>query len=182
MNRQFASPRMFQQGIAGSLELFFWSWVKFQAVVRETTGFTVPVFQRVDQAGFSLPIDERVLEDTDTLMVFGLDNMTTEQVASPEEIEAVREFLKREGTCLVLCPHHDVGASVDLKERAIEYVHHGDPLVPRQQRFGLYARSLMGGLGIPIENRYGLHPASSPDTKWIAPLNIARDVDTRGSA
>jgi hypothetical protein len=138
------------------------------------------MFQRVDQAGFSLPIDERVLGDADTLMVFSLDNMVTQQEASTEEIEAVREFLKREGTCLILCPHHDVGASTDLKERAIEYAHHGDSLVPRQQRFGLYARSLMKGLEIPIENRYGLHPASSPGTNWIAPLNIAKDLDTRG--
>ena len=29
----------------------------------------------------------------------------------------------------------------------MEYAHHGDPLVPRQQRFGLYTRSLMKGLG-----------------------------------
>ncbi len=183
---RFADPMMFQQGIAGSLELFFWAWVRFQDVVRETTGYPVPVFQRVDQAGFPLPLDERVLGDADTLMVFGLDHRVTEQEASSEEIEAVREFLKREGTCLVIGPHHDVGASPDLKERAIEYAHHGDALVPRQQRFGLYTRSLMKGLGIPVENRYGLRPAlassapSSPGTNRVAPLNIARDLDTRG--
>src|SRR5580700_3669737 len=45
---RFADPRMFQQGIAGSLELFFWAWVRFQDVVKETTGYPVPVFQRVD--------------------------------------------------------------------------------------------------------------------------------------
>ena len=42
----------------------------------------------------------------------------------------------------------------------MEYAHHGDPLVPRQQRFGKYTRSLMKGLGVPVENRYGLRPAT----------------------
>ena len=150
------------------------------AVRRGATGHVVPVFQRIDQAGFTLPLDERVLADTDTLLVFGLDHMVTEQEAAPEEIEAVRQFLKREGTCLVLGPHHDVGVSDDLKERDMEYHHHGDALVPRQQRFGGYTRALMKGLGVPVENRYGLRPARDPGTKKLAPLVIARDLDTKG--
>src|SRR6185503_15863092 len=77
---QWSDPRRFQQGIAGSLELFFWAWVQFQALVEEVTGHVVPVFQRVDQAGFALPIDERVVDDADTLFLFGLDHMVTEQV------------------------------------------------------------------------------------------------------
>src|SRR5678816_539066 len=64
---QWADPNRFQQGIAGSLELFFWAWVQFQRLVGEVTGNVVPVFQRVDQAGFVLPLDQRVLADTDTL-------------------------------------------------------------------------------------------------------------------
>jgi len=177
---QFADSRMFLQGISGSLELFFWSWVPFQNLVREVTGYSVPVFQRVDQAGYFLPIDERILSDVDTLMIFGLDHMVTQQEASSAEIEAVRQFLKREDTCLFISPHHDVGSSSDLKERAMEYYHHGDPLVPRQQRFALYTRTLMEGLGIPIVNKYGLHPASVLETGKIAPLSIARDQDKRG--
>ncbi len=177
---RFADPEMFHQGIAGSLELFFWAWVRFQSVVAEVTGHVVPVFQRVDQAGFRLPLDERVLADADTLLVFGLDHVVSEQDASTEEIEAVREFLGREGTCLVLGPHHDVGASPDLSERAMEYAHHGDPLVPRQQRFARYTRSLVKGLGIPVENRHGLRPAVVAGTNRIAPLSVARDLDTRG--
>src|SRR3954452_11733117 len=119
---QWADPLRFQQGIAGSLELFFWAWVTFQRVVEEVTGHVVPMYQRVDQAGFTLPLDERVLADTDTLFVFGLDHMVTEQLPGPEELEAVREFLKREGTCLVIGPHHDVGHSPDMKERQLEYL------------------------------------------------------------
>jgi hypothetical protein len=177
---RFSDPGHFQQGIAGSLELFFWAWVRFQEVVEEVTGHPVPMFQRVDQAGFSLPLDERVLSDVDTLLVFGLDHDVTEQEASPAEIEAVRAFLKREGTCLVIGPHHNVGGCEDLDQRTMEYAHHGDALVPRQQRFGRYTRSLMRGLGIPVENRHGLRPAVRPGTNIIAPLSIARDLDTAG--
>ena len=177
---EWSDPLRFQQGIAGSLELFFWAWVRFQRVVTEVTGRVVPMFQRVDQAGFRLPLDERVLADVDTLLVFGLDHMITEQEADREEIEAVRHFLSREGTCLVVGPHHDVGASEDMKTRDMEAAHHGDALVPRQQRFGLYTRSLMKGLGIPVENRYGLRPAVVEGTNRIAPLNVARDLDQRG--
>ncbi|MGA7244231.1 MAG: hypothetical protein WBX19_13670 [Terracidiphilus sp.] len=173
------SEKMFLQGIAGTLELFHLSTLRFQQLVGEVTTQPVAVFQRIDQAGQRLPIDERVLADTDTMMVFGLDHMVTEQEASPEEIESMREFLKREGACLIIGPHHDVGVSPDLKERAMEYAHHGDPLVPRQQRFGKYTRSVMKGLGIPVENRYGLRPAVVQGTVQIAPLNASRDLDSR---
>ncbi|HEX8792291.1 MAG TPA: hypothetical protein VF765_15155 [Polyangiaceae bacterium] len=176
---QWADPTRFQQGIAGSLELFFWAWVRFQQVVEEVTGYVVPVFQRVDQAGFQLPIDERVLGDVDTLLLFGLDHVVTEQQASAAEVEAMRAFLRREGTCLVIGPHHDVGASPELEERNVEYAHHGDPLVPRQQRFGGYTRSLMKGLGIPVENQWGLRPAVV-DGGRAAPLSVVTDLDTAG--
>ena len=177
---QYADPLLFQQGIAGTLELFFIAWELFQSVVGETTGHVVPMFQRIDHAGHKWPLDERILNDTDTLLVFGLDHMVTEQEASPEEIEAVRAFLTREGTCLVLGPHHDVGVELDRDQRQKEYRHHGDALVPRQQRFGKYTRSLMKGLGVPVENRYGLRPAVVPGTTRIAPLAANRDLDTRG--
>src|SRR5438552_18536732 len=144
---RFSDPLLFQRGIAGSLELFFLAWVPFQQVVGEITGHPVAVYQRVDQAGSRLPLDERILADTDTLLVFGLDHMVTEQEAAPEEIAALQQFLKREGTCVILGPHHDVGASPDLEERAMEYAHNGDELVPRQQCYGRYSRSLKRRLG-----------------------------------
>jgi hypothetical protein len=175
------SEKMFLQGIAGTLELFHLSVVRFQQVVENVTGQRVPDYQRIDQAGQRLPIDERILDDTDTLMVFGLDHMITEQEASQEEIEAIKKFLKREGTCLILSPHHDVGFSEDLNQRQQEYKHHGDPLVPRQQRFGKYTRSLMKGLGVPVENRFGLRPATIKGTKnQLVPLSKQMDFDKRG--
>jgi hypothetical protein len=174
------SSRRFLQGIDGTLELFHLSLVKFQALIAEVTGHPVAVYQRVDQAGQFLPLDERVLSDTDTLMVFGLDHMAAGLEASPGELDSLRSFLGREGACLALGPHHDVGASEDLRVRAMEYAHHGDPLVPPQQRFGTYTRSLMKGLGVPVENRHGLRPARNADGTRLAPLNAARDLDTRG--
>jgi len=170
----------FLQGIAGTLELFHRSTLAFQSVVEEVTGHPVAVFQRIDQAGYKLPIDERVLADADTLMVFGLDHLVSEQEASQEEISAIRDWLKREGTCLLLGPHHDVGFTTDMKQRQMEYEHHGDPLVPRQQRFGQYTRSVMKGLGVPVMNQFGLRPALVKDTKQIAPLTINKDLDKLG--
>ena len=174
------NAKNFLQGIAGTLELFHRSTLGFQKVVGETTGYPVAVFQRVDQAGYKLPIDERILADTDTLMVFGLDHLVSEQEASPEEIAAIREWLKREGTCLMLGPHHDVGFTSDMKQRQIEYAHHGDPLVPRQQRFSQYTRSLMKALGVPVLNQYGLRPAVVQGTGEIAALRINKDLDKLG--
>lgn len=170
----------FLQGIAGTLELFHRSTLSFQEIAGEVTGHPVAVFQRIDQAGYRQPIDERILADTDTLMVFGLDHILSEQEASPEEIEALRNWLKREGTCLLIAPHHDVGFTSDLKQRQMEYQHHGDALVPRQQRFGQYTRSLMKGLGVPVHNTWGLRPAVVKGTKEIAPLTAFRDIDTLG--
>lgn len=174
------SEKVFMQGIAGTLELFHLSTLRFQNLVGEVTGQPVIVYQRIDQAGQKLPIDKAVLADTDTLMVFGLDHMLTEQEASQAEIEAIREFLTREGTCLLIGPHHDVGATQDVRRLQMEYTHHGDALVGRQQRFGLYTRTLMKGLGVPVENRWGLRPAVVKDTNQVAPLTAMRDLDTQG--
>src|SRR5213594_1458196 len=158
----------FLQGIAGTLELFHRSTLDFQKAASEVTGHPVAVFQRIDQAGYKLPIDERILADTDTLLVFGLDHLLAEQEASADEIAAIREWLKRDDTCLMIGPHHDVGFADDLQQRQMEYRHHGDELVPRQQRFSQYTRSLMTALGVPVMNQYGLRPAVVKGTKQIA--------------
>jgi len=170
----------FLQGIAGTLELFHRSTLVFQALAGEATGHPVAVFQRIDQAGYKLLIDERVLADTDTLMVFGLDHLVGDEEAEVEEVSAIREWLKREGTCLVLAPHHDVGFTDDTAQRQIEHLHHGDPLVPRQQRFTAYTRSLMRALGVPVHNIWGLRPAVVEGLNEITPLTAFRDLDTLG--
>ncbi len=67
-----------------------------------------------------------------------------------------------------------------MQQRQVEYKHHGDELVPRQQRFGQYTRSLMKGLGVPVLNQFGLRPADIRGTDQIAPLTINKDLDTLG--
>src|ERR1700745_4217609 len=44
------SEKMFLQGIAGTLELFHLSTLKFQQLAGEVTGQPVAVYQRIDQA------------------------------------------------------------------------------------------------------------------------------------
>lgn len=173
-----ADPQTYLQGIDGTLELFFRDWELFGELIDEATGYPVRVIERIDGRGRTHLLDEEILGECDTLLVFSLDSQCTQQRATPEEIEAVRQFLTREGTCLALGPHHDVGASDDLKIREMEYLHHGDPLVPRQQRFGTFGLSLIQALAIPVVNRYGLSPARV-EGGGAAPLSIARDLDTR---
>lgn len=170
--------RNFLQGIAGTLELFHVSALSFQRVAQEVTGHPVAVFQRVDQAGFQLPIDQRVLSDCDTLMIFGLDHLAGDEHADPSEAAAIKEWLKREGTCLVLAPHHDVGFTDNYEQRQEEYLHHGDRLVPRQQRFTTYTRDLMRMLDVPVHNVWGLRPARKDGE--IAPLTKLAQADELG--
>jgi hypothetical protein len=174
------SAAQFLQGIAGTLELFHRSTLSFQKVAEEVTGHPVAVFQRIDQAGYKLPIDERILADTDTLLVFGLDHLLSEQEATSEEIDAINEWLKREDVCLMVGPHHDVGFTDDFKQRQVEHKHHGDALVPRQQRFSQYTRSLIKALEIPVINQWGLRPALVKGTRDIAPLTAFKDLDKQG--
>jgi hypothetical protein len=170
----------FLQTIAGTLELFHRSIHDFQRIAQEVTGHAVAIFQRVDQAGHRLPLDERILHDTDTLMIFGLDHLGAQAQACEQEIEALHDWLRREGNCLLLAPHHDIGSTDDLALRQIEYLHHGDALVPRQQRFSGYVRSLMKALDVPVLNSYGLRPALDQESGNAAPLVGFRDLDELG--
>jgi len=170
--------RNFLQGIAGTLELFHISALSFQRTAEEVTGHPVAVFQRVDQAGFRQPIDERILDDCDTFMVFGLDHLPADEHADPAEVEALKNWLKRPGTCLLLAPHHDVGFTDDYDQRQMEYLHHGDALVPRQQRFTTFTRDLMKALDVPVHNVWGLRPARKDGD--IAPLTTFPEADELG--
>jgi hypothetical protein len=174
---EYQSDR-FLQGIDGTLELFHVSALAFQRAAEEETGHPVAVFQRVDQAGFRQLIDESILDDCDTMMVFGLDHLPSDQKVEPAEIAAIRQWLRRDGTCLVLAPHHDVGFTDDYDQRQMEYLHHGDALVPRQQRFTAFTRELMAALGVPVRNIWGLRPAR--DGSGIAPLEKTVGLDALG--
>ena len=174
------SDRAFLQGIAGTLELFHLSILRFQNMVSETTGYSVPVYQRIDQAGQRLPLKVKSCRTPTLCWCSVSTTWSRNRKPAPDEIEAVRNFLKREGTCLIIGPHHDVGSSADLQERdhgirasrrspgsaatALRNVHpHSDEGARRSG-------------GEPL----GLRPAVVPGTRQIAPLTAMRDLDTRG--
>ena len=75
----------------------------------------------------------------------------------------------RPGTALFVCPHHDIGEVDDLpagealERQTAEYLHHGDIVLPGQQRTGGFAPSLLAQLGAPVMNRFGLRAASTHD-------------------
>lgn len=152
----------------------------FRKAMGEETGQPVPLFQRIDKKRNEQLIDERLLADTDTLMIVSLDHQKTRQRVTAGEVQALKQFLSREGTCLVIHPHHDAGAGKDLESRVVEQRHHGDWTVSGQQRFSGFARSVMSALDIPVENRYALSPGRIKGTNEPAPLNVASDLDTRG--
>ena len=174
------NPQTFMQGINGTLELFKRDWEPFREMVGELSGNSVPFFERIDAGGHRHMIDDKMLEDVDTLLMLSLDHQLTNQSPTPQEVNAIQKWLRRDGTCLILCPHHEVGASDDPAVREIEYRHHSDRLVGRQQLFGGFGRALMNGLGIPVENRFGLNPGRDVNNKEPGSLSIAKDLDDPG--
>jgi hypothetical protein len=174
-----SNPKTYMQGIDGTLELFHRDWEPFRGMVSELSGHPVPYFERIDIRGHSFAIDDRMLADVDTLLMISLDHQLTNQSPTQEEVNALQKWLRRDGTRLIVCPHHEVGASEDPAVREKEYRHHSDRLVGRQQRFGGFGRALMNALGIPVENRYGLNPGRTADNE-PAPLSVAKDLDTPG--
>ena len=177
---RFSDPQKYDQGIAGTLGMFFDDFDTSRALFEETTGQPVPWYLRVDRGGELMPIDERLLQDTDTLVVLSTDHARAGQRPNVGEVQAIRHFLTREGTRLVICPHHDVGATDDWRTREIEYRHHGDAIVSGQECFSGFARALFTALDIPVENRFGLSPAVVNGTSESAPLSIRADLDARG--
>jgi hypothetical protein len=177
---QFSDPEKFDQGIPGTLDMFYTDFESARRVMHEASQQPVPWLERVNRAGDLLPLDKGTLEDVDTLIVISGDHVRTGQRPSAGEIQALRQFLSREGTRLIIAPHHDIGASPDWETREIEYRHHGDPGVSGQERFGGFARELFAAFDIPVEHRYGLSSAKVKGTKEAAPLSIMADLDTPG--
>lgn len=169
------------QGIAAQMDHgIVDAFIPFRKSIGEATGHEVPQLQRVDKTGNLQLLDERVLADTDTLMIISLDHQRTNQRLTPGEVQILKQFLAREGTCLVLHPHHDVGTSKDLEGKVAEQKHHGDWTVSGQQRFSGFARSVLSALEIPVENQWGLSPGRVKGTNQPAPLSIAADLDAKG--
>lgn len=172
-----ASKEQYKQDISGFLDhVVLFDFHHFSDIICEVTGNPVSLLQRQSDNGLVQSLDESFLKDIDTLIVVSLDHFTTEQKPTEEEIKAIKKFLERKDTCLFVCPHHDVGSS-DQASREAEFLHHGDRLVPAQQRIGGFAREILAELGFPIENQFGLNPAKSSKDNSPAPLLKFSELD-----
>lgn len=173
------------QGIAGFLDLI--QKPNFQAFAEQTEGLTgrkVIQIERINDAGTMTPLDV-ALDGVDSIVIISFDSLRTGQTASTAEVEAVRHFLDNPDHLVFVCPHHDIGeAGGMVEERRLErqlaeYRHHGDHAIPPRQGFGGFARTLLAGLGVPVENRFGLRPAAAADGA-PAPVEIDRALDGLG--
>jgi hypothetical protein len=173
------------QGIAGFLDHI--QKPNFQAFAAQTealTGHPVIQIERITDEGALTTLDG-ALNGVDSIVVISFDSLRTEQAASTAEIEAIKHFLSDPDHLIFVCPHHDIGemagaAGEDRIERQLaEYRHHGDHAIPPRQGFGGFARSLLAGLGVPIDNRFGLRPAAAADGTPAA-VEIDRALDELG--
>jgi hypothetical protein len=179
---ELSDPVQFDQSIAGFLDhIMKANFIAFAEQVQAHTGHPVLEVERVADDGAQTPLNH-VLPGIDTLIIISFDSLRTGQAASAEEIAAVRAFLDDPDHLVFVCPHHEIGAAEHLSDderlklQEAEFLHHGDRTIPPQQRFGGLARSLLAGLGIPVENHFGLHPASAPDGS-PAPIEVESQHD-----
>ncbi len=168
----------FDQGIAGFLDHVM--KLNFAAFVEQTaaqTGHRPVEIERVGDDGAEKPLDSSLLSEIDTLIVISFDSLRTGQHASAAEIDAVKSFLNDPDHLVFICPHHDIGhvehvAHAELlRVQEEDFFHHGDRTIPPEQRFGGFARSLLAGLGVPVENQFGLRPGKAADES-PAPIEI----------
>jgi hypothetical protein len=173
------------QGIAGFLDLI--QKPNFQAFAEQTEGLTgrkVIQIERINDAGTMTPLDV-ALDGVDSVVIISFDSLRTGQTATTAEVEAVRHFLDNPDHLVFVCPHHDIGEAEGMVEerrlehQLAEYRHHGDHAIPPRQGFGGFARTLLAGLGVPVENRFGLRPAAAADGT-PAPVEIDRALDGLG--
>jgi hypothetical protein len=155
-----------------------------EQVVALTNGPLTQV-ERVADDGRVTPLDLELLADFDTVIVISFDSLRTRQAASRPEIEAVQRFLAESDHLIAICPHHDIGelagrdAADGDAQRIAEHLHHGDRTIPPRQGFSGFARTLLAGLGVPVENRFGLRPAADANGA-PAPIHVERALDRLG--
>jgi hypothetical protein len=170
-------PGVYSQDLLGFLDhVVLTDFEVFRRAIKEATGHEVPLIQREGDQPPTGQLDDQLLKDVDTLIIISLDHFRTRQDATQGEIDLVRNFLTEPGRTVVVCPHHDIGRDERVEAQKTEYEHHGDHTIPAQQRFGGFSRTLLEGLGMPIENRFGLNPARAADGS-PAPLLLSRDLD-----
>jgi hypothetical protein len=180
---EFSDPARFDQSIGGFLDhIMKQNFVAFAEQTGAQSGHPVVEVERVADNGARTELDAALIAAADTLIVISFDSLRTRQDASSAEVKAVRQFLAQPDHLVFICPHHDIGDVPDLphderlERQTADFLHHGDKTIPPQQRFGGFARSLLAGLGVPVENRFGLHPAAETDGS-PAPIEGERALD-----
>ncbi|HUO43697.1 MAG TPA: hypothetical protein VMT94_02145 [Burkholderiales bacterium] len=183
---EFSDPNRFDQSITGFLDYIMKkNFTAFVEQARAQTGQPVLELERVHDDGQWFPLDDDLAGSVDTLIVISFDSIRTGQQASDAELRAVRAFLAKPDNLLFVSLHHDIGHAEGLPHTArlrlqeIEFLHHGDRTIPPQQRFGGFGRSLLAGLGMPVENRFGLRPAAEPGG-LPSPIEIESGLDRLG--
>ena len=180
---QLSDAARIDQGIAGFLDhIQKPNFAAFTELAGAQTGHPVIQVERVADDGTVAPLDDALLYGVDTLVVISFDSLKTGQTAGSPEIEAMLRFLNDSDHLAFICPHHDIGEAADatgparVAQQVAEYLHHGDKGVPPRQGFGGFARTLLAGLGVPVENRFGLRPAHETDGS-PAPIEVERSLD-----
>jgi hypothetical protein len=183
---EFSDPVRFDQGISGFLDhIMKANFAEFIALATAQTGHPVIEVERVSDDGAQIPLDGAILDASDTLIVISFDSIRTGQQATDAEIAAVRAFLDHPDHLVFVCPHHSIGDADNLSDvereqlQEQDFFHHGDRTIPPEQRFGGFGRSLLAGLGAPVENRFGLRPAHAADGS-PAPIEIEPKHDRLG--
>jgi hypothetical protein len=181
-----SDPGKVDQGIAGFLDhVQKPNFQAFADLALSMTGHAADQAERSGDDGSERRLDDGVIDGADTIVIISYDSLRTDQEASPDEVATVRRFLGNPDNMIFVCPHHAIGEVVDvpgeerLDRQIAEHLHHGDRAIPPRQGFGGYARSLLAGLGVPIDNRFGLRPAATSDG-FPAPVEINRAADVLG--
>jgi len=177
-----SDPARFDQGVAGFLDhIMKANFIAFLEQAK-ATGRPVVEIERIADNGACAAINVELLDGADTLIVIGFDSIRTGQIAGADEIVALQAFLARPGHLAFICPHHDIGHADDLAHdervalQTAAFLHHGDRTIPPEQRFGGLARSLLAGIGLPVENCHGLRPKANEDGSPAAvEVNVQSD-------
>ncbi|MEN4478351.1 hypothetical protein [Mycolicibacterium cosmeticum] len=170
---ELSDPSEFDQTVAGFLDhILKKNFRAFVQLASDQTGQQVIELERVAGDGVLRQLTGEFLSTVDTLIVISFDSLRTGQDIADSEMTAIRDFLAVPGNLLFVCPHHDIGR--DRQEA--EFFHHGDRTIPPRQGFGRFGRSLLAGLGLQIDNQFGLRPATEPDGSPSA-IDIAHELD-----
>jgi hypothetical protein len=174
------------QGIAGFLDhIQKPNFAAFAEQAEALSGNPIIQVERVNDNEIKTPLAYALIGDADTIVVISFDSFQTSQAAAETEIKTVRRFLDNPDHLIFVCPHHEIGETGDAAgqeredRRVGEHMHHGDPGIPPRQGFGGFARTLLAGLGVPVENRYGLRPAVTVEGA-PAPVEIDHSLDVLG--